>query len=378
LVEFYKIDGVPCNDGLMYKNLRDASNAVLGNIALQFCPHCGFVFNSEFEEEKVYYNQDYNNNQNLSESFNNYTNDLISRIKGRFSLERKKILEIACGQGDFLKKVSDAIKKVTCVGYDPSYIENEELRHYSDISINKEYFRFEEQEPKQDMIIMRHVLEHLPNPNTICTGIANNLSNNGGVMLEVPDFEWVLQQESYFDILYQHCNYFTTASLSFLLENHGFSNINCERVFDDQYLIGFANMEYEKKNVHSDFRTNIADIYKSVKNFGVEFSLYKKKWENILQNPDKRFAIWGALGKGVNFVHITDKESKHIRCAIDINKTMHGGYLPGTSVPIVSPQSIRDLDISDIIIMNPNYKSEIIEMVKNMGIELTFHDSVQK
>jgi 2-polyprenyl-3-methyl-5-hydroxy-6-metoxy-1,4-benzoquinol methylase len=366
---------MPSNDGVMYKSLDEAKNAVSGNIVLQFCRDCGFVFNSEFREEKVCYDENYNNNQNVSERFEKYTDELIIKLKQQFKLENKRILEIACGQGDFLKKISNTVKNVTCVGYDPSYKENSTIESCSNISIKKEYFQFETQGIKQDVIIMRHVLEHLPVPNAICTGITKNLLDRGGVMLEVPDFTWILQQESYFDILYQHCNYFTEESLSYLLKAYGFSNINCEHVFGEQYLVGFAKLSDRAERIYTNSKIELTKLYDMVTNFANKFTLYKSYWEKVLSNQDKRFAIWGALGKGVNFVHITDKTNKHIHCAIDINKEMQGGYLPGTRVPIISPQSIKDLNISDIIIMNPNYKKEIIEMANEMGMTITFHDS---
>jgi SAM-dependent methyltransferase len=360
----------------MYKNLSEARNAVLGNVALQFCCNCGFVFNSEFQEEKVYYDENYNNNQNLSKRFEAYTDELIEKLKQRFALENKKILEIACGQGYFLEKISSAIKNVTCIGYDPSFIESQRVKSLPpNISIKKEYFQFEKKINEQDIIIMRHVLEHLPAPNSVCAGITKSLSNRGGVMFEVPDFTWILQQESYFDILYQHCNYFTEESLSYLFEVHGFSDINCEHVFGDQYLVGFANINNEKEKNHVDSKEKLSKSHNMVKTFGVKFLLYKSHWERALSDKSKRFAIWGALGKGVNFVHITDRENKYVHCAIDINKEMQGGYLPRTSVPIVSPYAIGELKITDIIIMNPNYKEEITSMVDEMGFSVTFHDS---
>jgi SAM-dependent methyltransferase len=366
---------MPSNDGMMYKSLNEAKNAVLGDIVLLFCRDCGFVFNSEFEDEKVYYDENYNNNQNLSERFEEYTNELIEKLKQRFRLENKQILEIGCGQGYFLEKISNAIKNIACVGYDPSFVESREIKLYPNISIKKEYFRFEEGFIKQDMIIMRHILEHLPTPNTICVGITNSLSNEGGIMFEVPDFTWIAQQESYFDILYQHCNYFTEQSLSYILESHGFSNINCEYVFEGQYLVGFANINGKREKKHVDRKKELVTLYNMVENFSNKFTLYKQFWEQVLSNQNKRFAIWGALGKGVNFIHITDKKNKYIYCAIDINKDMQGGYIPGTSVPIVSPYFIGELKITDIIVMNPNYKEEIVSMVNEMGLKITFHDS---
>jgi len=79
-------------------------------------------------------------------------------------------------------------------------------------------------------------------------------------------------------------------------------------------------------------------------------------------------ALWGAGAKGVTFANLVDSEGSWINCIIDINPKKQGKYVPGTGHPIVSYKEIRNYDIRNIILMNPNYRQEILKLLADSGI----------
>ena len=84
-------------------NLRNSNKKVkniTGKINLKYDHRNEFFFNDSFDEDKINYTQNYNNEQSLSPAFKNHLNEVIEIIKSNFE-NKDKIIEIGCGKGSF-------------------------------------------------------------------------------------------------------------------------------------------------------------------------------------------------------------------------------------------------------------------------------------
>ena len=110
--------------------------------------------------------------------------DSVNLLK-KFLPEGSSVLDYGCGTGGFLKVLKDE-------GFDPFGVEydSEAGKLASKIS-NCKVFRLDEFNLKSknmifDAIHLGDVLEHLPNPIKVMSGLFNNLKENGIVFLEGP------------------------------------------------------------------------------------------------------------------------------------------------------------------------------------------------
>src|SRR2546430_12374548 len=89
-----------------------------------------------------------------------------------------------------------------------------------------------------DIAIGRHVLEHIYDPINFLKAIHALLSRSSRPQLfvEVPNIAWILQHHAMQDLFYEHCNYFSAATLRFALARAGFRAYHMEEVFNGQYL----------------------------------------------------------------------------------------------------------------------------------------------
>jgi hypothetical protein len=78
--------------------------------------------------------------------------------------------------------------------------------------------------------------------------------------------------------------------------------------------------------------------------------------------------IWGDGAKGVTFANHVDSESSLINCIIDMNPKKQGKYVLGTGHRILSYKEIRDNKIKNIVLMNPNYRQEILKLLADSGV----------
>ena len=73
--------------------------------------------------------------------------------------------------------------------------------------------------------------------------------------------------------------------------------------------------------------------------------------------------------KGVNFLNVVPGASA-MNAVIDLNPHKQGRYASGTGTPIVSPAELVGRRISSVIVMNPVYYQEIVEMASALDRNL--------
>jgi hypothetical protein len=78
-----------------------------------------------------------------------------------------------------------------------------------------------------------------------------------------------------------------------------------------------------------------------------------------LERAERSVAVWGGAGKGALFVLLADPERRFIDCVVDIHPDKRGSFLPGSGLPVVSPEEARARGVRSIVVANANYVAEI-------------------
>src|SRR5215471_17913623 len=100
------IPGVPMLCNRLCASEAEAANAPRGDIYLIYCLDCGHVANSAFA--RVNYDGCYENTLTFSPCYRRYAEETARRLICRYGLTGKRIVEIGCGSGDFLRLLSAA------------------------------------------------------------------------------------------------------------------------------------------------------------------------------------------------------------------------------------------------------------------------------
>src|SRR5262249_6952815 len=89
-----------------------------------------------------------------------------------------------------------------------------------------------------DVVLCRHVIEHVVWPLELLRGVRSGLGGWGGprVFFETPCLEWILRGQVIWDFFYEHCSLFTARSLTTALPRTGFTDVRVRHVFAGQYL----------------------------------------------------------------------------------------------------------------------------------------------
>jgi len=347
----YDVKEIPVFQNKVYATLQKARAAVTANVSLSQCNHCSFVFNSDFNPEIMNYDNDYQNDQSCSPSFKRHLENVLHLIEKK-ELRNKTIIEIGCGKGFFLEKLTEAGFNVT--GFDPAY-------EGSNPHIIKEYFTEKHSGLHADLILFRHVLEHIHNPLAFLHDIARAVNHSSMIYIEVPGLKWILDNQAYWDIFYEHCNYFTIETLSSL-----FNKSETGYLFGEQYIYIMADLKDLKDQVPD--RTSNPLNSQSPSNpsrLSDMFSELNKKLishQRFIQD-NIHLTVWGAGAKGSTFVNLTDPQKKHIDFIVDLNPKKQNQYIARSAHPIISFNDLPAPKDKKIIVMNDNYRDEINQLI---------------
>lgn len=331
----FKQEIVPIFQNKIYESENDAFRAPRGSVELVQSQQSGFVFNKVFEPSRMEYDLNYQNEQGISDYFKGHLN-VVLELLSSFDLHEKKIVEIGCGKGVFFEMMLKA--GWDCWGFDPTY-EGTNRR------IVKNYFTEENNSINADVIIMRHTLEHIPNPFSFLHTIAKANNYRGFLFVEVPTFDWIFEKRAFWDVFYEHCNYFNEQSLSVM-----FNDAITGSFFGGQYIYMWANL--------AQLKTTIGPIPHFTPFDGTVFRTKLEYFKHFLQTHSD-IAVWGAGAKGSTFLNLLDKEKKHIKYVIDINPAKQNKFIACTGHKIYSPLFLDESPVKNILVMNENYLEEI-------------------
>lgn len=339
----YVAGQLPVFQNRMYDTFTEARHCLRGDMKLVQNMKTGLIYNAEFNPEVMVYDDHYQNEQAVSLVFQRHLIDVADIVLR--NMGNSELVEVGCGKGYFLKQLLDKGCDVT--GFDPAY-EGDEPK------VKKCYLP-ENLGFKAKGLILRHVLEHVQNPFHFLRDICEANDGKGIVYIEVPCFDWIVSHKAWYDVFYEHVNYFRLVDFYAMFDRV----IDSGRFFNGQYLYVVADLATLKEPVF--LRENLAV-------FPVDFC--------ELPMSIGKAAIWGGASKGVIFSLFMERLGRPVDVVVDINPAKQGKYLPATGLQVYSPeQAMNLLDAGDpIYVMNSAYLEEIQSMTSNkynlVGIDL--------
>lgn len=368
---FFEMDAVPVFCNVLCDSRSEAQAAARADIHLAYCTQCDMIYNVAFDPQKVAYSPAYENSLHYSPRFQDYADKLSDDLIARYDLREKDIVEIGCGQGDFLSLLA---KKGSnrAFGFDPSFRpeEAQALSEQTGITIVPEIYCEKFTEQPADLICCRHVLEHIDQPQDFLASLRRTIGNRHDTTLffEVPNALYTLKDMGIWDIIYEHCNYFTATSLANLFIRGGFTPLRVDEQYGGQFLSIEARPNQAKEG---GFNVPQIDTAQWVNVFRQAYQEKKEQWQRRLlddQANRKATVLWGAGSKGVTFLNTLNLSPQQIEYIVDLNPRKQQRYVVGTGQEIIGPESLTSLDPGEVIIMNPIYRSEIEGMLSKLGV----------
>ncbi|MFQ5965697.1 MAG: class I SAM-dependent methyltransferase [Candidatus Scalinduaceae bacterium] len=373
---FIEMLQVPVHCNVLWLTREEALRAPRADLRLGFCKVCGHVYNFAFNPDDMEYTQDYENSLHFSPRFQEYVKSLATRLIDQHDLHNKDIIEIGCGKGEFLTMLCE-FGGNRGVGFDSSY-EDERTGNKSTKNINfiRDFYSERYAGYKADAICCRHVLEHIKSPFDFLTDLRNVIGDrlDTKIFFEVPNFMFTLNDLGIWDLIYEHCSYFSVCSLAQVFHSCRFKVVNLTEAFEGQFLwieaLPVGDLAYSKREYRDYYKKMAYDVTVFAERYRDKVDAWHSEIKKIVNKGD-RAVIWGSGSKGITFLNKINTQGQ-IEYVVDINPHKHGKYVSGTGQKIVPPEFLRKYQPDIIIVMNPIYLDEIRQITESMNITAKF------
>jgi hypothetical protein len=223
----YEQQQFPVLQNRVYETARDAIDCVKGDIQIVEDYKTGLVYNAAFNPDLMIYDEHYNNEQGFSPFFKQHLQQAAELIEAK--LGKEALVEVGCGKGFFLELLLE--RGIDVIGFDSTY-DGKNPR------VIKKYFEPGIITTPAKGLILRHVLEHIPKPFDFLCQLRDANGGGGLIYIEVPCFDWILRKRAWFDIFYEHVNYFRLNDFGRMFKRV----IKRGRCFGGQYLYVVADL----------------------------------------------------------------------------------------------------------------------------------------
>lgn len=278
------------------------------------------------------------------------------------------VIDIGCGEGHFVRGIAQAMNgEGRFLGFDPNATPESGVG----VEFHARYF-----DPIQDilalapdLLIMRHVLEHLTDPAAFIDQLAWGAAQLGKPVrffAEMPCIDKVFSSKRLVDFFYEHPSQFTTQSFQALM-NQGGKVLALNHGYDGEVVYGLIELGIPK--------TCQANAEQAV-------SFYEQAQRSqqaiqsqlrVLIASGKKVAIWGGTGKAAAFIHYFEADAEDFPLVVDSDMDKVGTYVPKTG-QIIQYRDVLKASKVDIVIIPPQWRAK--DIVAEMERECIHVDQI--
>lgn len=370
---FFEVERAPVLCNVLWDRREDAVAVRRAPIRLGYCPACTMVRNTVFDGRLMEYSARYENSLHYSPRFERYVEDLAEDLVRRHGLRGKDVVEIGCGQGDFLALLAERGGN-RAIGYDPGYDPTRASRAAeAGVAILPEAYDERHVARPADLICCRQVLEHIDRPLEFLRTLRRALADRHEtlVFFEVPDALYTLRDMGIWDIIYEHCSYFTPQALARLFDRAGFDVLDVAERYDDQFLTIEARPRPDGQAGKAFVAGERLDVAELVRRFGQAHAAKCRQWRQRMAELDaegRKAVLWGAGSKGITFLNVMDIPHERLSHVVDVNPHKHGRFVSGAGQQVVPPEFLSEHRPDVVILMNAIYRTEIERILEDLGV----------
>lgn len=342
--------------------VKPGSHVPCGPLTVNICRECGYVFLREVIDSAVY--SDYIYTPQTSSDVVAYLKEFVSDVIFRTNLRPGCLgLEIGSGDGTLCQEFKSA--GVTFIGVEPSKILCEISRQQKQVETYNDFMSLglvAKLGPEFDLVVVRHVLEHIDDFTSFFNAIDKCLKPDGTLIIEVPCLDNIIKKKQFYAFFFEHLSYFNISSLANLLKRFNYF-INWTKFV---YPEGGSILIYATRKVaplpmtHMDLGdTGFAALKESLDIFQTKFKTLIREFGPI--------AAYGAGQRGITLLNLMGATKTNVIAVFDENPIYHGLITPRSEIPVLSPVEMNVKSIpGKVLILASSYDEQIRRKYNHM------------
>lgn len=225
-----------------------------------------------------------------------------------------------------------------------------------------------------DLLVANNVIAHVPDLHDFVAGFAVMLAEDGLASVEFPHLLNLIEQTQFDTIYHEHFSYLSLLSLEPVLAAHGLRVVDVERIATHggslRVWIALAASRVAVAPCVEEVRTlervGGLDDLQTYAGFAPAVLRVKRGFLGFLLEAQARgelVAAYGAAAKGNTLLNYCGVKADLVAFVADRNPHKQGRYMPGSRIPIVTPQTLLDARPRYVVILPWNLRDEVIEQL---------------
>jgi C-methyltransferase./Methyltransferase domain./Hypothetical methyltransferase. len=343
------------------------------------CDSCFLVQLEEYEAAERIFSATYAYFSSYSESWLQHCKEYTDMIVDRFFLNKHShVLEVASNDGYLLQYFKEY--GIPVRGVEPAKNTAEVARKRgipTDVTFfNSTYAKkLLEYDQQGDLIIGNNVLAHNPDLHDFVEGLNIALKPDGVITMEFPHLLRLMEKNQFDTIYHEHFSYFSFNVALTLFAKHDLEVFDVEEI--PTHGGSLRIYAQHKEDIPKPRTQRVEKLLEKEATAGLfDVDTYYKFGENVkltkrlllqclihLKNSGKKIVGYGAPAKGNTLLNYCGIRTDFLDYTVDRNPAKQGKYLPGTHLPIMHPDVIKQHKPDYILILPWNIKDEIMQQL---------------
>jgi len=340
------------------------------------CERCWLVQTEDHVRMDELFAANYAYFSSYSTSWLTHCENYVAEMAARFELDgASHVIEVAANDGYLLQYVQ--AQGIPCTGIEPT-ASTAAVARSKGISIIEDFFgtrlarELATQGKQADLMTANNVLAHVPNINDFAAGFAILLKPKGVATFEFPHLMRLIAENQFDTIYHEHFSYLSLGSVIRIFAAVGLAVFDVEELpTHGGSLRVFAQRADTGEHAHGGrvdsmlLQENVAGLFDAASFAGFQKCTNKMKNDFLgflrqVKEEGCHVVAYGAAAKGNTLLNYAGVGPDLISCVVDRNPAKQGKYLPGSHIPIVGEERLKESRPDYIVILPWNLREEVI------------------
>jgi SAM-dependent methyltransferase len=343
-------------------------------LRVKVCHRCWLVQTEDYTRAEELFSADYAYFSSTSSSWLDHAAAYARLITERLQLGPDSfVIEVASNDGYLLKNFLAA--GIPCLGIEPT-ASTAAAAESLGIPVMREFFgealghRLAGEGRSADLVVGNNVYAHVPDINDFTRGLAAVLKPEGTVTLEFPHLMPLIEETQFDTIYHEHFSYLSLTTVARIFAAAAL------RVWDVEELSthGGSLRVYGCHAEAAIATTNRVDsLLTREDRFGVSrlgtYTEFQKRADRVKDDllaflieqkrAGRSVAAYGAAAKGNTLLNYAGVKPDLLPYVCDAAASKQGRFMPGSHIPIVSPEALRETPRDYVVILPRNIAHEV-------------------
>jgi 2-polyprenyl-3-methyl-5-hydroxy-6-metoxy-1,4-benzoquinol methylase len=343
------------------------------------CESCFLVQIGELKKATDIFSNEYAYFSSFSTTWLAHAKQYVDMMIGRFHFDQKsKVIEIASNDGYLLQYFKQ--HNIPVLGIEPT-ANTAKVAIEKGIDTITDFFgvklanKLASEGKKADLLLGNNVLAHVPDINDFVKGLKLVLNPTGVITMEFPHLVQLVENSQFDTIYHEHFSYLSFSVVVKIFAQNGLEMFDVEEIptHGGSLRIYAKHKEDSSKLISEKVKLLLDKENKLGVNSIVYYANFQQKIDTIktsflkflheAKKQGKKVCGYGAAAKGNTLLNYCDITSELITFVVDASPHKQSKYMPGSKIPVVSEQTIKDTHPDYIVIFPWNIKDEIIKQL---------------